>query len=394
MAWRVNEICPQCGATVTLEETDHLLSCPYCGVRHAVCAPSMPGYILVHRTGAGQVFYLPYLRFKGTVYACGADNISSRVVDLSIRTIPLAGAPLSLGLRVQGTPMAFAPETPPGVYLDCTPDIKGILERAFKTAPGEQPVKAFYRAVIGEVISIIYLPLLLERETLKDGVSGKELGRIKDGPGFFEPWLKKESPCPPRLVAAICPNCGWDLEGEGISTVFVCTRCMKGWEIDLSGLKQTVCRFVPCSGNSAMFLPFWRMEVHISVPGIQDEELRRMGTSVVWCPAFKIRPDVFLYLAGRLTASGRDFSTEEGMENACTFPVTLAGKEALESVKLIVYKCSQRKSSLAPLLSIINVVSSKMELFYLPFDTSGYELVCQCLPLTINKKALFFSRSL
>jgi len=114
-----------------------------------------------------------------------------------------------------------------------------------------------------------------------------------------------------------------------------------------------------------------------------------------WTPAFKIRPDLFLSLARRLTSSTVDIGlTQDRLGAAVYFPVTLPAREAIQALKVILYKCSVKKKIIGPLLSGMKVTPRAIDLCYLPFDQSGYDLVCLCLPLAVNKNSLKFGRSL
>ncbi len=376
-----------------MEESDHLFSCPFCGVRHAVISPEVPSYVFAKRSKRGSLFLVPYHRFKGNVFTCREDDVVSRFVDVSVRAVPLDQAPLSLGMRTQSVPVSFAPESPDGVYLDSSLEISSVLDRAVKSIPGKDNDAGFLRAFLGEVISRVYLPLYIEGKVIIDGLSGKKLGIIKGGTKSLDKWIAKEAPERPRLVPALCPECGSDLAGEGKSLVFTCSDCGGSWETAPSGLRRITCHFAGCTKSGLLNLPFWKMEIGVSAPERPaDNDLPKMIT--MWTPAFKIKPELFLQLARRLTSSPRAISLTKNTAQGGLYPVSLPRSEALQAVKLVFYECSNRKGIIGPLLAGMQVVARAVDLCYLPFDQSGYDLVCLCMPLAINKNSLKFGRCL
>ena len=55
-SWEVELQCPQCGAPVTLEEADRILSCAFCRVRLIMIYPGYPQYYLEPLSGAKAAF--------------------------------------------------------------------------------------------------------------------------------------------------------------------------------------------------------------------------------------------------------------------------------------------------------------------------------------------------
>ncbi|NCO59167.1 MAG: hypothetical protein COX16_08090 [Deltaproteobacteria bacterium CG23_combo_of_CG06-09_8_20_14_all_51_20] len=392
MGWRVTETCPQCGGLVTMEENGRLFSCPFCGVRHAVIWPDLPSYAFAGRYDGGFLFLAPYLRFKGNIFTCREDAVLSRVVDVSVKAFNLDQAPFSLGMRTQSMRISFAPEASDACYLGSYIEVSEVLRRAVNSMPERDP--GFHRAFLGEVISRIYLPLLLDGKVLRDGLSGKELGTLKGGAAILDGLITKEAPRRPMLVPALCPECASDLTGEAMSLVFVCGHCGAAWETAPAGLTRIQVFFAECTKTGSLNLPFWRIEAGISVPGqTVNGDMPELLTT--WTPAFKIRPDLFLSLARRLTSSTVDIGlTQDRLGAAVYFPVTLPAREAIQALKVILYKCSVKKKIIGPLLSGMKVTPRAIDLCYLPFDQSGYDLVCLCLPLAVNKNSLKFGRSL
>lgn len=371
-----------------MEESDHLLACPYCGVRHAVCFPSLPSYVLKQqKTFPGQ-FLVPYLRLRGSIFTCAEGSITTRVADLSIRAIPLEAAPISLGIRPQGVAMAFP--RPDMVYLVPSLDMKVVVERALKKDSRE---RAFHRTLVGEVASVVYLPLLLEGERLIDGVSGRETGRVVKGRKILDEFPAGVPPAGPRLLPAVCPQCGWDLDGQGKSCVLLCKGCLKAWEIGPSGFSEVACLFGSCPEGPDQYLPFWRMTLDVSPPLDADPECPG-GRATIWIPGFKLRPDLFLKAACRLSGAPHYTPRPGDIKKAETFPVTLPRLEGLEAARPVIYELTRRKRAVGLALSGMEISPLAFELWYLPFSATGHDLNCLCLPVTINRSNLRFGLGL
>lgn len=68
MGFTVEQECPQCGAPTELEETDHLIRCPYCNVKKFLYARDYFRFLLPHKTSDKAILYAPYMRFRGKVF--------------------------------------------------------------------------------------------------------------------------------------------------------------------------------------------------------------------------------------------------------------------------------------------------------------------------------------
>ena len=107
MGFTVEQDCPQCGGPIELDETDHLLRCPYCHVKNYLFTPKYFRYLLPLKAPHKEIIYAPYLRFKGNVFYCTGSTVGHRVVDITHVGLPLGGIPASLGLRPQTMKMKF-----------------------------------------------------------------------------------------------------------------------------------------------------------------------------------------------------------------------------------------------------------------------------------------------
>ncbi len=221
--WHIEQGCPQCGAPVTLDETDRLLACPFCRTRlYLVRGGTIPLLHPARHCGRRGTPLHPLLASPGF---------------LLFRHRLRGGPPLRRhehpGRRPPGAsrlprPPAAGPEAP---LSSRRPRRDGSSPRtlsADQAIPGlgAAPHGAFYREFIGETVSLIHAPLLLRGETLTDAILGKPVAVLhnrRTGTSAERP----PAPCVPRsvFVPTLCPRCGWDMEGERDSLVLICRNC-------------------------------------------------------------------------------------------------------------------------------------------------------------------------
>ena len=168
MGFTVEQECPQCGAPVELDETDRLLHCPYCGVNSFLFADDYFRFILPSKAPDRELIYLPYLRFKGSVFSCNGNVVRHRIVDITHLGVPFKRFPLSLGLRPQTMKMRFVNKDTKGSFLRCLLKTSELLVRAERHSSALDSGQVFHRAYIGEAMNLIYLPMYVEKETLFD----------------------------------------------------------------------------------------------------------------------------------------------------------------------------------------------------------------------------------
>ncbi len=94
--------CPQCSAPVTIEETDHILTCQYCRTRVALSYEDYYRYCILPREPIPEdIFYVPFWRLRGLYYSINNIEIRKKVVDTNIQSCPIPHMPYSLGVRCQ-----------------------------------------------------------------------------------------------------------------------------------------------------------------------------------------------------------------------------------------------------------------------------------------------------
>lgn len=409
---RIAQGCPQCGAPVPFCEEDLLLTCPYCATCNLVQSQGPSRLTLPLPPTAQQqgLLFVPYLRFKGTIYLVSDAGIEHRVIDTTQAANPLPGLPPSLGLR----PQAMGVCRPDGLaqhrYLPQTLRANAILEKA--AAVGDLlPASAgafFHRAYIGESLSYIYLPLEIDSGRLLDAITANPLATLDDvadfilqGKGYDDNWRV-------RFHAALCPHCGATLAGEGDCRVLPCANCDSAWSVSSEGLTRVDWHLQPGSRDTALYLPFWKITAHIPAlsiysfadfiertnqPLLPRPSWRERAMSL-WVPAIKLRPKNFLAAGRQATLGQWLLKTEPGHVVAHLHPVTLPASEARQAAKLMLAAATASPQRIFPVLPQVRLTDIMMQLVYLPCIDKGHDWVQPETNIAIAKNILRFGRRL
>ncbi len=413
---QVEQPCPQCGGAVTLSVEDHLLTCPYCGVKSLLHLSGAFRYILPDRVAAKKqdhILYAPYLRFKGTIFTVSEAGVSHKLLDTTQDGGPIPGLPPSLGLRPQTMKLTRVHKQIKGRFIPLALNIQNILKKAARiyALSRKEDEERYHRAYIGETLSYIYLPLLPREEKLFDAILGEPLPHadptalqnVNSIP--FQPnWQIK-------FLASICLHCGWNLEGEGDCLVVTCSNCNTAWQIGKKGLSKIACTIFPGPSETGLYLPFWRIKVELPTVEITSfaDFIRRTNQPLVprkawekqamefWVPAFKLRPKIFLRTAKQATVSQWRLQEEQEKEMHIMpnmYPVTLPLSEARQSLKVILAKSATNKRKIYPYLPSLQPRVIASSLTFLPFKDRHHDWAQIPGGTTITKSVLQFGRAL
>ena len=408
MGFTVEQDCPQCGAPIELDETDHLILCPYCKVNSFLHASDYFRFVLPHKTKNKEIIYTPYLRFKGNVYFCKGLTVGHRVVDITHVGVIFKGLPGTLGFRPQAMRMKFVTPSTEGSFLRFSLKASDILARAGKLSSGSASGRILHRAYIGETLSLIYLPLYQESNQLFDAILGRPLLELPEGPEGLESAVKKNPRWELTFMATLCPQCGWNLEGQRDSVVLTCSNCNTAWEASQGKFIPVHYFRVPSQDVDSLHLPFWKISaitdgVEINTfadflrltnqPRVLRKEWENERMSF-WSPAFKIRPKVFLQLSKQFTISQEQFSIKEEIPQKNLYPVTLPRNEAVQAMKITLAGSTLTKKNIFPHLPHIKFKVKDSALVYLPFKVTGHEVIQEQMQISINKNTLEFGRKL
>jgi hypothetical protein len=281
-----------------------------------------------------------------------------------------------------------------------------VLAKVAKRTAGSGEL--FHRAYIGETVSLIYLPLFVEKETVFDAILNRPIMKLTESEDMFESAAENRLQWRLTFMSTLCPQCGWNMEGERDSVVLTCSNCSTAWEALEGKFVRVDFAVVPAQEEKTVHLPFWK--VTAGAKGIeidsfadfirvtnqpraiqQDWNNQEMS---YWCPAFKIRPKIFLRLLSQLTISQRDFKTEETIPKKGLYPVTMPQSEAVQSMKINLANSAMTKQTTFPMLPEVHFDIKDSKLVYLPFTDKGLDMVQQHMRIGVNKKALEFGRYL
>jgi len=402
----VEQECPQCGAPIGLEETDHLIQCPYCSVKSFLFAPDYFRLVLPHKAPDKDIIYAPYLRFKGNTYACQGQAVGHRIIDITHLGAPVKGLPISLGLRPQAMKMRFATPDTAGSFLRCSLKMADVLSKVGKHTSGTGQL--FHRAYIGDTVSLIYLPLFVQKETVFDAIINQPIVKLTGAEDMFGSTAEKPLRWKLTFMSTLCPQCGWNLEGDRDSVVLTCNNCNTAWGASEGKFVRVDLGVVPGQGDKTVYLPFWKITARAegieinsfadfirvtNQPKVVQEDWENQDMSY-WCPAFKIRPRIFLRLLSQLTVSQKDFETDETIPRQGLYPVTMPQSEAAQSMKLALANSAMTKRDTFPMLPQVRFAIKDSILLYLPFTDKGHDMVQEQMGVSINKKSLEYGRHL
>jgi len=396
--WQIEHNCPQCGAPVILDETDRLLTCPYCRTRLYLATT---GYFQYHlplpEATSREVIYIPYWRLKGLFLSVQDREISSRFVDTSLLALTSGVFPLSLGLKPQVLKLKFV-----------LPEIRGQFIAPYLPVPEvinsfqRRAASSFHQAFIGEVVSLIYSPVYIENNNLYDALLRRPVA----------PWKREDMDLPVsspgqwglQFIPTLCPRCGWDLEGEKTSLVLLCRNCNSAWNCPTTAFEPLSFTVMEPGANGPLYyLPFWRLKVAIGgIKLTSHADLIRLGNLpraitdaceekafYFWSPAFKVNPTLFLRWARQMTVFQPEGRVNETLPQEF-YPVTLPAQEALETVKITMASIIADKRVISPLLPKIQTRLEESHLVYHPFTIGHHELIHTYIGMGIDKKALTY----
>lgn len=410
MGFVIEQECLQCGAPLTVTETDRLLECPFCDVKNFLFAPNYFRYILPHKAPDKEIIYVPYLRFRGSVFFCSEKKTGHRIIDITQAGSHLKGIPVSLGLRPQAMKARFATGNAPGKYLKFTLKAVDILTKAAKLSSGSLAEEILHRAFIGETMSIMYMPVYMEDNRLFDAVLNRPISEFSEGEEGLEKLMIKKFPETISFLPTICPQCGWTLKGEKDSIILTCDNCATAWEARKGKFKQIniVTAGEETDDLNSAYLPFWKITAKtkgVNIESFADFITLTNQTVVIsdkhksmpmnfWSPAFKIRPKIFLNLARQFTVMQGGLDEDQSFPERGMHPITLPLSEAVQSLKMILVSSTITKKNIMPYLPEINFEIKEKTLVYLPFRETQYDMIQDDLGISVNKQSLEFGRKL
>jgi predicted Zn-ribbon and HTH transcriptional regulator len=399
--------CPQCGAPATLEETERLYTCPFCRVKSYLVTRDYFRYMLPHAAPAGKALvFLPYWRFKGSFFVSLPGGIKTRIVDVSQQAVSSPMFPVSLGLRSQTLKLRFVAPENEGVFLKPQVSSKELLRLAEETftSPIRDPM--FAKAFVGDSMSQIYSPFYVTDQVF-DGVLNRPVSPAP--PEGFD--VSKMDGGKPdwriEFIPTLCPNCGWDLQGEKNALALSCKNCNSLWMNKGTGFIKLEFGLFPAETPDSVYLPFYRIRAEVS--GIKLDSYADLVKTAnmakvvqagweekpfrFWTPAFKIRPDDFLFFSRNMTLSQPPKEYVAELPQGEVLPVTMPLPDAVESLKINLASFIKPPKMLQ-VLDTVQIKAKSVVLVYIPFQKSGKELFQPAFNLRTNKTLLEYAKNL
>ena len=336
--------CPQCGAPAILEETDHLFVCNYCKVKSFLFTPDYFRYMLpFSNSEERRLLFLPYWRFKGSLFSVVPGGIQHRILDVSHQAVESNAFPASLGLRAQAMKLRFVSPETKGYFIKTSLLFRDVLRTVEKRASTSLPKPIFSQGFIGDNLSQIYAPFYADGK-LYDAVLNRPVSPAL--PENFSTSLLPggEPDWQIQFIPALCPNCGWDLDGERDSLALSCKNCNSIWMQSKKGFARLDFGSFPRSGNDVLYLPFYKIKADVSgialgsyadlvkianLPKVLQDGGKEKAF-YFWCPAFKIRPQDFLKFSSNVTLTQPMDELAPKLPDSETHPITLPVHEATE----------------------------------------------------------------
>ncbi len=359
-----------------------------------------------------EVIYVPYWRFKGTLFSSSIENgITNKYLDISrVALSPFPGSlPTSLGVRAQALPLKLVSAENQGRFLKPCRLKAAMDELEYLSRIIQFDFDTVFREYIGETASLIYSPVYIKSNRLYDGILNEPVRA--SGPAENLEFGEMAS-CRPEqetvFIPGLCPSCGWDLDGASQSLTLVCRNCQSLWRPRRRQLVRVRFGRVESDNPNAIYLPFWRMEAAISgaplasyadlvelanLPRVIQPEWKERPF-FFWSPAFKIRGDIFHRLNLQLAFAQPQADLVETIDKHPIHPITLPASEGLESIKITLAAIMRPAHTWLPRFSEIGISPRRVTLVFLPFAERPHDLFSPDINISINKNILVHAENL
>jgi hypothetical protein len=354
-----------------------------------------------------DLVFFPYWRFKGMLFSCVDSGIEHKFIDVSHQAVESRYFPISLGLRSQSLKLNFVTPEIKGYFLKPMLSFKKVMDIFQNNFRQFLPKPVFRQSHVGDTVSLIYSPFYKE-EKIYDAVLNKAITTVP--PDYFETasFVGGRPNWRTQFIPTLCPDCGWDLKGRRDALVLNCRNCNSVWRPTKNGFKPLKFSIMQSTDENVIYLPFWRIKADVegitlnsyadliriaNLPKViqrnwEDEEFR------FWCPAFKVRPRVFIRLGRSITLSQPMEKMHKELPDARIHPVTLTIKEAVESLIINLASFMKPREDLFPMLKDIVIKPDRYRLVYIPLVEHHHEFIQPKLYLTLNKNQLSLASNL
>ena len=366
-------------------------------------------YILPHNTASDRdLLYFPYWRFKGMIFSCvTGGRVDNRFVDTSQQAVTSKHFPFSAGLRPQVGKLTFATKKSEGRFI--RPDVAyaDVIDLFKNSLTRFLPKPIYHQTYVGDTVSLLYAPFYIS-DRLFDAVLNKPI--TNDIPDDLAVTLETSEKIQneTRFFSAICPACGWNLEGEGDASVLLCKNCQTAWQPTQKGFTKLPFVYLTEMGQFKISLPFWRITADIdgiSLSTIADlarlanlsDMARRKDTQTrfhFWVPAFKVQPKVLLTLCRRITVAQPMADGDRKLPEGVIVPANLPVTEASQALKIVLAEFAKPSKAYFPKLNQIRITPRKALLVYIPFNEDHHDFIQPKLNLGLRKRLLTLAENL
>jgi hypothetical protein len=364
-------------------------------------------YVFPAKNPSGKdLFYVPYWRFKGALLFTTPAGNDYKFVDVSQCAADIPGIPRTLGLRAQAMKLKFAAPEMEGHFITPATSFAETFKTFQRRFNQGLPKPILCSAHLGESMGMLYSPFYAQ-ERLYDAVLDQPTAAPSDG---FSPDGSQGAKLDwkAQFMAALCPDCGWDLEGERDALVLHCRNCRSAWYPSRERLTRVEAFCMRDAEAGCLYLPFWQMNCDISevtlknyadllhlanLPRIAEKSFEEREFRF-WTPAFKVRAPAFLRLAESLTLIQAQPMLAPSLPAGRHHPVTLPVEEACESLKIVLAGFLKPRSMVVDLLPGITIHPTQFRLAYLPFQEDPHDYFQPQTQVAINKNLLSLSRNL
>ena len=345
------------------------------------------------------------------LFSCVADRVDDRFVDTSQQAVASEHFPFSAGLRPQVGKLTFATKKSQGRFL--RPDIAyaDVIDLFKDSRNRFLPKPIHHQSYIGETVSLLYAPFYVY-DRLFDAMLNKPI--TNDIPQGLLTTLEASEKIQneTRFFAAICPACGWDLEGEGDASVLLCRNCETAWQPTQKGFTKLPFVCLTDMGQFKISLPFWRFRADIdgislrtiadftrvaNLSNLANGAIGRKDTQTrfhFWVPAFKVQPKMLLTLSRRITVAQPRTDGNRKFPEGSVIPANLPVIEASQALKIILAEFAKPSKVYFPKLNQIRITPRKALLVYIPFDEDHHDYVQPKLSLGLSKRLLTLAENL
>ena len=310
-----------------------------------------------------------------------------------------SSVPFSLGFRSQALTLTRVSARTSGTFIRPR-GFSQSFPRDRKRATGT----AGFTEDIGETRSLIFAPYYERDGMLMDGILHRETGCLNGELSALGDACRPEKET--RILPGLCPECGWDLEGQSDSLVLVCRNCHTLWQPKEGALGRIRFGSVRPENDAQVLIPFWRIAAGFSrldletranlfsLANLPPSGNRPAGELSFWTPAFKMRPKIFLRISRQLSLAQPDPVLDREIRPHPHLPITLPAGEAVQSIRITIASLARPIKDHLQAITDTKIHARSATLVYLPFDAGPHEYSSRALGLAINKTVLRLSGNL